>query len=82
MESWQTPSEPRDSTNSRTNGHDVHPGVMPWEALLTFGSELVKNVSLGFNHEETDKSRAWTFYSWLLLVQSAGRQHWPSLEAC
>lgn len=60
MESWQTPSEPRDSTNSRTNGHDVHPGVMPWEALLTFGSELAKNVSLGFNHEETDKSRAWT----------------------
>lgn len=34
-------------------------GVMQWEALLTFGSDLAKNVSLEFNHEETDKSRIW-----------------------
>lgn len=34
-------------------------GQMQWEALLTFGSDLAKNVSLEFNHEETDKSRRW-----------------------
>lgn len=59
MESWQTPSEPRDSTHSRTNGQAKPLGVMQWEALLTFGSDLAKNVSLEFNHEETDKPRRW-----------------------
>lgn len=59
MESWQTPSEPRDSTHSRTNGQAMPLGVMQWEALLTFGSDLAKNVSLEFNHEETDKPRRW-----------------------
>lgn len=60
--SWQTLSEPRYS-NGRTNCHDVPPGMTEWEAPLTFGSELAKNMSLNLIMKKQTNLEYGTFCS-------------------
>lgn len=55
-------TEPRYS-NGRTNCHDVPPGMTEWEAPLTFGSELAKNMSLNLIMKKQTNLEYGTFCS-------------------